>query len=158
MNKALYSARVGESISVGEALAYDTLLLRIMEFTVRGAIARSMDEDEWEQEALRRNGLAALQIFRNGRAVWTDRASFNEQLSEAKRENVDRRFCDNNELDTTLYARMDRDLRNRWRAAGYETPSLLTNMKKLFAELERDLADRAAGAREHLVDEILSLN
>ena len=50
----------------------------------------------------------------------------------------------------------DSDLRSRWRRLGYETPPLLNDMKKLFCQLERDAAERAAGAREGLLAELLN--
>ena len=76
-------------------------------------------------------------------------------MAEAHRERIERKFNDLNELDTTLYPRLDRDLRARWRRAGYRVPSLCSDMKKLFAELERDVTDSAANARENLLGEIL---
>ncbi len=152
----LYSARIGESHSLGENIAYQVLLLRIVEFTVRAALARCVDESEWEHELLRTKGLEALEIFRDGRAVWSDRPLFEAERAEARRER-DSRFEERNELDPSLYKRLDRDLRVAWRRAGYETPSLLREMKKLFVELESDATDRATGAREGLVVEILEM-
>jgi hypothetical protein len=154
MHSELYSARIGESYSITEQSTYDGLLQRIMEFTIRAALARSIDESDWEHEELRRKGLAALQIVRNGRAVWACRESFGAELAEARRER-DARFEQSNELNPALYDRLDGDLRACWRRAGYDTPSLAHDMKKLFAELERDAADRAAGARESLLTELL---
>jgi hypothetical protein len=154
MKSDLYSARIGESCSIGEQKTYDDLLHGIMEFTIRAALARSIDESDWEHEELRRKGLAALQIVRNGKAVWACRESFGAELAEARREH-DARFERSNELDPALYDRLDGDLRAYWRRAGYDTPSLAYDMKKLFAELERDAADRAAGARESLLTELL---
>lgn len=153
--KQLYCVRVGDSFTLAEAVPYDVLLSRIMEFTVRAAVARSLDDCEWEEDALRRNGLLSLEISRNGKALWADRRSFAEQLAEARREGVEGRFREQNALDASLCRRLDRDLRARWRSAGYQTPSLIADMKKLFAELERDLADRTASAREGFVREIV---
>lgn len=127
-----------------------------MEFTVRAAMARSTDESDWEHDELRRRGLAAVQIFRNGKAVWDNPATYRLELVEAQRERIERKFNDANELDPTLYGRLDRDLRARWRRAGYRVPSLCNDMKKLFAELERDVMDSAAHARENLLCEILT--
>jgi hypothetical protein len=149
-----YSARIGESCPIAEQLPYEALLCRIMEFTIRAALARSVDESEWEHEELRRKGLRALQIFRAGKAVWADEADYQEQLSETRREG-DTRFERTNESDPALYERLDTDLRARWRCVGYETPSLISDMKKLFAEIERDATERAQGAREGLVAELL---
>jgi len=153
----LYSARIGESCSIAERITYDDLLQRIIEFTIRAALARCIDETDWEQEQLRRNGLDALQIVRNGKAVWNAPEVFHKELAAARRAK-DARFERNNELDPTLYDRLDNDLRAQWRRAGYQTPSLLHDMKRLFIELERDAADRAADAREGLLSDLLKGN
>jgi hypothetical protein len=155
MESALYSANIGESYPLAEKTTYDALLQRIMEFTIRAALARSVDESDWEHEELRRKGLSALQLFRNGKAVWADRDTFEEERAEAQRER-DARFERINELDPGLYDRLDHDLRARWQRAGYDVPSLMHDMKKLFLELERDAADRAAGAREGLLNDLLN--
>lgn len=155
LHAAIYSVHIGESQSVGDMISYSSLLRRLMEFTVRAAIARSVDEPEWEHEELRRKGLAALQIVRNGKAVWPDRETFEKERADAAREH-DPTFERSNEFDARLYGRLDRDLRARWRRAGYSVPSLLSNMKSLFIELERDAADRAAHAREDLLNEVLN--
>jgi hypothetical protein len=150
-----YSTRIGESYCLSEDVSYEVLLQRIMEFTVRAAVARSIDESEWEHEELRRKGLSALQIVRNGKAVWLDQETFEGELAEARREHIESGFKEANELDPSLYQELDNDLRARWRSAGYETPSLITDMKKLFAELQRDAAHRIAGAMEDLIREIM---
>ncbi|HEY6325660.1 MAG TPA: hypothetical protein VIW73_03965 [Candidatus Cybelea sp.] len=155
MNKALYAARVGESHCIADGVTYDVLLNRIMEFTIRAALARVVDECDWEHDALRRNGIGAIQIFRDGKAVWADSAMFEQEMAEARREHIEDRFIRSNEADPPLYERIDRDLRARWRAAGYETPSLADNMKTIFAELERDASERAEVAKESLVSELL---
>jgi hypothetical protein len=155
MKAPLYSARIGESLCIAENTSYDALLKSIVEFTVRAAVARSTDDNDWEHEELRRKGLCAVQIFRNGRAVWAEPDAFDAELTEARREQIEPRFSKSNELDAKLYSHLDRDLQVRWRMAGYEVPSLLNDMKKLFGELERDATDRATGAREGLVNEIL---
>ncbi|HXM06249.1 MAG TPA: hypothetical protein VN936_02235, partial [Candidatus Acidoferrum sp.] len=67
---------MSESYSIAENATYDALLGRIVEFTVRAAVARCVDENEWEHEQLRREGLNALQIYHNGKAAWDDAASF----------------------------------------------------------------------------------
>ncbi|MBV8196702.1 MAG: hypothetical protein JO263_01085 [Candidatus Eremiobacteraeota bacterium] len=151
----LYSACIGESHRIAEDVPYETLLSRIMEFTIRAALAHSIDENDWEQDQLRRNGLRAIGLFRNGKAIWSDCAAFEIELAEARRERVESRFAQTNAADPALYARLDRDLVRRWRLAGYQTPSLANDMKPLFVELERDAAERAEGARESLVGELL---
>ena len=155
VNIPLYVARIGESHRLADGVSYPALLNRIMEFTIRAALARSVDECEWEQDELRRRGLDAIQIFRDGKAIWADSAAFEHELTEARRERVEQRFRDANEADPALYLRLDDDLRARWRAAGYETPSLASDMKKIFAELERDAAERAEVARQSLIGELL---
>jgi len=156
MESALYSARIGDSYSIGERMQYEALLRRIMEFTIRAAIARSIDESEWEHEELRHKGLGALAILRGGKAIWIDGELYARELAEAKRER-DPRFEQSNELDPVLFERLDCDLRERWRRAGYDVPCLMHDMKKLFTELERDASDRAAGAREDLLAELLKV-
>lgn len=155
MDTSVYSARIGESHCLGEEISLDVLLRTIVELTARGAVARSIDESDWEHEELRRRGLAAIQIFRDGKAVWLDRNTFEAELAEARRERVETRFVAANELDPAFYELLDTELRVRWRLAGYETPCLLHDMKKLFIELERDADDRAANARERLLGDIL---
>jgi hypothetical protein len=156
MDPTRYSVRIGESHCVAEGIPYAALLDRIVEFTIRAAVARSVDESEWEHEELRRRGLGALQIFRDQRAVWDDRSTFETELAAARRQNVGERFEATNELDPGLFAGLDRDLRARWRRAGYEVPSLRRDMRALFSELERDAADRAANARESLLGDVLA--
>jgi hypothetical protein len=150
-----YSAQIGESCCIARRETYETFLTRIVEFCIRAAVARSVDEIEWEHEQLRRRGLRALQIFRNGRAVWSDRAEFDSELSEARREGIDERFEAANEFDADLYEKIDVDLCACWRRLGYATPPLAYDMKRLFDELGRDAADRAEHAREHLLEELL---
>lgn len=155
MNPDRYSVRVGESCCLGEDLSYEQLLQRIVEFTVRAAVARSIDETQWEHEELRRKGFEALQIFKNRKAIWDDDAMFQTELLEARREHVGQRFESTNELDVSFYDRLDNDLRARWRHAGYETACLRRDMKPLFKELERDAAERADKAREGLLGDVL---
>lgn len=156
MNPDRYSARIGESRSIAENVIYDALLTRIVEFTIRSAVARSIDEGEWEHDQLRRGGLSVLQIFRNGKAMWDDGAMFKTEFAEARREEVGYRFQSANELDAGFYDKLDRDLCKRWQRAGYQTPTVRHDMKPLFQELERDAAERAASARESLLGEVLS--
>ena len=154
MNTTRYSVFIGEAHCVTESAPYPSLVRSIVEFTARAAVARSNDESDWADEELRRKGLGALHIFRNGRAVWFDPKTFESELAEARREHIESRFKRGNELDPQFLAKLDRDLRARWRKAGYKTPSLRADMKRLFVELERDLSDRARGARAELVSEI----
>jgi hypothetical protein len=153
--RAYYSARIGESYLVAEHVSYDSLLKAIVAFTIRAAVARSIDEYDWEQDQLHLHGVAALQFFRDGKGIWTDRDGFAAQLAEAKSQGDESRFADGNELDAYFPLRFEADLRDRWRLAGYDVPSLMCNMKKLFAELERDARDRASEAWDRLVDEIV---
>jgi hypothetical protein len=146
--------RIAEAHTVAEHVPYDELVKCIIECTVRGALARTVDESEWEQEELRRKGLAALQIFRDGKAIWTDSGQFSASLDEARRTGNLSTFEERNELDTTLLQRIDRDLRARWGRAGYRTLSLIHNMGRLFKEIERDTRSRAADAREGLAAEL----
>lgn len=136
-------------------MSYDALLARVMELTVRAAVARSADESEWEHEQLRRNGLSVLQLSRDDKALWDDSQTFAEELAEARREDDERRFQARNVLDPDFYETFDRDLRARWRRLGYETPSLRKDMKPLFLELERDISDRAIDARERILADYL---
>jgi hypothetical protein len=151
-----YSAQIGESCCIAQRETYETLLTRIVEFSVRAAVARSVDESEWEHEQLRRRGLSALQIVRNGKAVWEDRVAYDAELAEARRERIDERFEAANEVDAGLYKKLDADLRSRWRRMGYATPTLGHNMRCLFEELVRDATDRADDARERLLEELIS--
>jgi hypothetical protein len=153
---ARYTARMEESVSIAEDVAYERLSTVILEFAVRAAIARSEDESKWEHEELRRRGLSGIQIFRNGKAIWTDRDTFETELAEARRSKCEGYFDERNELDPTFLEELDRDLRQRLRLAGYEVSSLLGSMKALFSELESDVKDRTADARQALTDEILS--
>lgn len=152
----LYSARIGECKSLAEDIPYEDLVDRIMEFTVRAAMARSRDDADWEQDELRRSGLACLQLFRNGKAIWSDPETFRTERDEAIREQVEDRFNARNELDPELNRRLDRDVRERWRSVGYNVPRVMLCMKELFNELERDLADRANRAMERLMNDVLN--
>ncbi|HEY1428409.1 MAG TPA: hypothetical protein VGF18_02475, partial [Candidatus Tumulicola sp.] len=138
-----YTVRIAESYSIAENTTYQALLSRLVEYTLRAAIARSVDQEEWEHEQLRRNGLFALQIFHNGKSAWDDPVTFGEEQAEARREHISSKFNALNELDSDLYIRLDRDLRERWVEFGYRPPSLLHDMVRLFAAIERDAAGRA---------------
>lgn len=69
---------------------------------MRAAIAKSADESDWEHELLRRRGIGALQVFRDGKAVWDSAAIFNDELTEAQREGAAEAFQAQNELDGGL--------------------------------------------------------
>jgi hypothetical protein len=155
MGSAHYSVRIGEGHSIGVRMSYPALLACLVEFTLRAAIARSADESCWEHEELRRHGLAAVQVFRNARAVWDDPHTFNEEINEARRTRAALRFRASNELDPGFFERLDCDLRAQWRRMGYESPSMRTTMKALFGELERDVATRTEAAREDMLVDLL---
>lgn len=148
-----YSIWIGDFCLLADG-TYNLLLKSIMEFTIRAAIARSIDETEWEHDELCRHGLEALQIFRDGKAVWANQKSFESQLADAA-SHGDETFTQKNVADFELYERLERDLRTRWRSVGYDIPSLRHNMKKLFGELERDARDRARAARDDLLTDVL---
>jgi hypothetical protein len=152
----VFSARISPSACIAQSVDYDTLLEQIVEYTLRAAFAHAVDQHDWDQEELRRKGLRALELFHNGRAVWRDRVAFEESLAEVTRTGDVPRFDGANELDPELAERIDRDLQERWRLAGYLVPSLALDMKKLFGELEADAADCAREAREELMSELLS--
>src|SRR5215469_4938723 len=86
-----YAARIG-SRCIASEVPYYGLLSRIVECTVRGAIARSIGEGEWEYDLLRRDGISSLEIFRDRKAVWVDSESFMEALAEARREHLEANF------------------------------------------------------------------
>ncbi len=142
-----YSVWVGEACCIGIDIPYETLLIRLMEFTMRAAIAKSADESDWEHELLRKHGVGALHVFRNGKAVWDSVSIFNDELDEARREGAAEPFQAQNELDPEFYARLDRDLRARWGRLGYPAETLRSDMKVLFSELEHDAKQRTADAR-----------
>ncbi|HLY02302.1 MAG TPA: hypothetical protein VKR56_07360 [Candidatus Cybelea sp.] len=153
---AKYTARLEGSAGIIQDVEYEWLAAGILELTVRAAMARSRDESEWEHEELRRRGLGCLQIFRNGKAIWSDCDNFEAELAEAKRSDSEAHFKASNELDPAFLEALDRDIRRRWRLAGYEVPSLLESMKVVFSELEADAKDRIAHARQAFADEILT--
>lgn len=156
MCSARYSVRIGEACCIGIDLSYEVLLRRIMEFTIRAAIAKSADESDWEHELLRRHGIGALQVFRDGRAVWDSAPIFIDELAEARRERASEPFQAQNELDPEFYARLDRDLRARWCGLGYHAESLRGDMKALFSELEREATQRAANARGRFLADFMN--
>jgi hypothetical protein len=149
-----YTARIGSSLALAEDVPYRVLLRRIVRFTAEAAAARCADDARWEQEELRKRGLSALALSREGKALWSDPGLFESELDEARREGALAAFTALNELDSEARGRLDRDLRHLWREAGYDVPSLIHTMKKLFVELEADINDTTAGARAGFVDEI----
>jgi hypothetical protein len=151
----VYSARISPSATVAEGVSYDVLVDRIREYTLHAAFARVADRHDWEQEELRRNGLRALELFHDGSAVWHDAAAFDATRADESRSGGLAAFDERNELDPELEIRLDRDLRERWRIAGYLVASLTGDMKRLFEELETDARDCAEGARAELLAELL---
>ena len=155
MGSERFTARIGPSIVVAEDVSYATLLRKIVLFTLDAAVARSSDSSAWEQEELRRKGLAALELSRGGKAIWTDSEIFEAEFSAAGIDGATAEFLADNQLDRRILGRLDRDLRQVWRQAGYEAPCLIHDMKRLFSELEADIGESAAGARGAFVDEIV---
>jgi len=151
----LYSARISPSARIADDVDYETLLERLVEFALRAAFARAADEHSWEQEELRRNGLGAVELFHDRRAVWQDRESFEQSATEGCGARGHAAFEETNELDPGLLERLDRDLQERWRARGYHVAGLARDMKQLFAELEADATDRSREAREELLADLL---
>jgi hypothetical protein len=149
-----YTARI-DGLCIGEDLAYEELVERTLEFILRAAIAMTGDDFSWEQEELRRGGLREIAFSRNGKALWWDAATFEAEQREAGREHIARRFAGANELDPAFLDRLDRDLTERLRQAGYATPSLVAGMKELFHQLVADANDRSAEAVESIVTDVL---
>ena len=149
-----YSAWIGD-VAVANGASYDLLLESIIEFTIRAALARSIDESGWEHDELRRYGLDALQLFRSGKAVWANRETFEGQLAEAAAFGDATRFNETNDLDLELYQSLEQDLQTRWKLLGYDVSSLKSDMKKLFNELEADARDRVSKARDGFVSDVL---
>lgn len=155
MNSPRYSAWIGEVRCIALDLPYEALLREVTAFVVRAAVARASDESDWEQEQLRRQGLGALQLSRDNKALWDDAQTFAEELAEARLAGVEARFQAQNELDPAFYERLDDDLRVRWRRLGYEAPSLRDDMKPLFLELQLDVADVTSRATERMLAGLL---
>lgn len=129
MRSVRYTVQIGEACCIGSDMPYEMLVVRLMEFIARAAIAKSADQSVREHEELRKHGIGALQ-------VWYSAAE---------------PFQAPNELNSKFYARLDRDLRARWRRLGYHTESLRNDMKALFSELEQDATQMATEARERLL-------
>lgn len=139
-----YSARIGPAL-ITPNVPYDDLVGKVLEFLLRAAIAEATDQFDWEHEELRRGGLSAIEFFREGKALWWDRESFEAEQADPA----------GNELDAAFFDRLDQDLRDRLRRAGYDVPPLIACTKALYVEIAAEVADRYAGAREALVLEIL---
>lgn len=150
-----FTARIEGSVLIAQDVPYPVLVGNIVRYTVEAAVARSSDASLWQHEQLRRKGLAVIACARNAKAIWTDAAAFSLELNEARREGAVERFESTNELNPDFYVRLDVDVCERWRRAGYDVSDLTRDMRVLFAELERDAADRAADAKNDLIDEIL---
>jgi hypothetical protein len=155
MERDRYTARIAGSLAIAEDAPYPVLLANIIRSTLEAAIACAADRDEWEHRELRRKGLSALEIARNGKAIWQDRGDFEAELAEAQREGVQAAFEDANELHPGFLELLDADLRERWKRAGYDTPSLVTNMRALFSELEADAHERETHALMGFLGEVV---
>jgi hypothetical protein len=154
MTSEHYSAYIGTSVAIAEDVPYAILLRDIVRFTAEAAAARCADDARWEQEELRKKGLSALELYRDGKAVWEERRNFDSELAEARVTGCGADFVAANQLDAALLAHLDRDLRKLWRQAGYDAHALIHNMKRLFSELEADIGASSARARRAFVDEI----
>lgn len=150
-----FTARIGHGVSIAEDVDYDELVTRVLEFVARAAIAKAIDQHTWEEEEVRRQGLNAIEFVKGGKALWSDRDAFEIERSEAKRERVGERFLATNECGRTFFEKLDADLRERLRFAGYSVVSLRTEMRDLYREIAADASDRSAQAREGLVAEII---
>jgi hypothetical protein len=156
----VYSARIMPSADLAENVTYDMLQRTVFEYTLRAAFAWAFDQHDWEQEELRRKGLAAVELFHNGRAVWNDQTLFHESaaafaICDATPDATET-FNRSNELDPSLLAYLDRDICRRWELSGYLVQSVATEMKPLFEQLQADVQDRANEAREQLYLEVIS--
>ena len=149
-----YTVRIAGT-TLADDVPYGEVLRSVVRYTVEAAVARAADRYDWEHEELRRRGLAAFEIARNGRALWCEPGDFATERALAGAQGAGTAFDAANELDSGFCQRLDADLRELWRKAGYETPSLAADMRPLFAELESDAQDRAASARSGLVLEIV---
>jgi len=151
-----FTARIGHGVSIAEDVSYDELVDCVLEFVVRAAIAKANDYCSWEEEELRRQGLNAIGFVRDGKALWWDRDSFEVEYAEAEREGSAELFASQNEFGGAFFEKMDSDLRERLRRAGYAARPLFTDAKDLYREIAADASDRSAQARESLVAEIVN--
>jgi len=143
-------------LSLAENVTYHELLDRLLEFMVRAAIGEAIDKFDWEQEELRRSGLRAIEFARDGKALWWDRAAFENELAEELRDGTLDRFLAHNEVDADFFDRADNELGARLSGKGYKVPTLQGDLKKLYEEIAADLSDRLTAAQEGLVTEVLS--
>ena len=79
-----YSACIGAS-AIAADVSYDELVGGVLEFVLRAAIAVAADQFEWEHEELRRDGLTAIEFFREGKALWWDRECFESERADPER-------------------------------------------------------------------------
>jgi len=150
-----YSAGIAGGIVIAENVTYDELLTRLLDFVSRAAVARAIDEFDWEQEEVLRNGLRAIDFFLGDKALWWDSDAFNTEKEGTRRNGAGERFLEKNELDARFLKKIDADLRGHLKRAGYVTPSLISSMKPLYKDISSDLSDRSAQAQKALVAEIL---
>jgi hypothetical protein len=151
-----YTVRIAGSTALIVDASYETLITSIIKATLEAAVARVSDTSTWEQEELRRHGLSVLEIARNGRAVWISPADFQAEAAEARRNGSAQEFDAGNELDPAFVGQVDADVRTRWKRAGYDTPSLRSDMRILFSEIEADARTRESKAITELVVEIVA--
>lgn len=155
MKTRRYTAKIAGGVTIAENVTYDDLATRVLDFILRAAIAVSIDSFEWEHEKLRREGLQGIDFFAGERALWFEEDNFAVEKAGAKRTGCQTRFLSKNEFDTAFLTSLDEVLRTRLARAGYASPSLIANMKKLFQEISDDVKDRSAQAQRELVAEIL---
>lgn len=155
MKTRRYTAKIAGGVTIAENVTYDELATRMLDFILRAAIALSIDSFEWEHEKLRREGLQGIEFFVGEKALWLDRDCFDIEKESAKRAGYHTRFLARNEFVEGFLATLDSDVRERFARAGYATPPLIADMKKLFREISDDLKDRSAQAQQALVTEIL---
>lgn len=155
MRSQRFTARIGHGVSIAEDVSYDELVDHVLEFVVRGAIAKANDRSTWEEEELRRQGLKGIEFAREGKALWWDLDAFSAELAEAKREGAGELFVSRNECAVRFFDALDFDLRERLRGAGYSTASLFADMNEIYREIAADASDRSSQANEGLIAEIL---
>lgn len=146
---------MAEGVSIAEGVAYDELVVRVLQFVIEAALARAADRFGWEQEQLRRDGLRAIQFARDGRALWWDGEAFAAEEAGALRMGERDRFVAANEIDPGFWKKLDRDLRTKLRRAGYATGPLILNMRGIFKHIAAEAEERSAHAQTKLVEEIL---
>ena len=150
-----YTAQIS-GFAIAQDAPYALLLENLARFMVQAAVAHSADESRWDQEDLRLHGLYGLEVFRNGKALWHDRETFDIESAQAHDQRAAAEFAQRNELDTALWERLDHDLRRLLQQAGYDVPSLARTMKPFFAQINDDLEASASDERRTLIEEIVS--